>query len=194
MWLPPAQPPLPLSCPGHPHNQNHNHDDDYNERYDLEYLKVARPTRHPGTPTTSLTPPSFIPCDTSTFLTPLWHRGENLTRNSFARATVSCSSGCSRRILEYRHRAPRACHCWYVAHSAESYPLACAADHKQNVLMPRYGFRLVTLMGEKENRPDVCQGIRQVPTPCSIALMIASVTLRYTSRFSVEVESMLEIV
>jgi hypothetical protein len=104
------------------------------------------------------------------------------------------SFGCSGRILEYRHRAARSCHCWYVAHSAESYPLACAADHKHNVLMPRYGFRLVTLMGEKENRPDVCQGIRHVPTPCSIALMIASVTLRYTSRFSVVVESMLDIV
>ena len=45
--------------------------------------------------------------------------------------------------------------------------------------MPRYGFLLVTLIGLKTLiLPDVCQGIRQFPTPCSIALTIASVTLR----------------
>ncbi len=72
--------------------------------------------------------------------------------------------------------------------------MACAALHRHSVLMPRYGFRLVTLIGLKAKRLLVCHGIFQLPTPCSIALMIASVTLRYTSRFSVAVESMLDIV
>jgi len=38
--------------------------------------------------------------------------------------------------------------------------------------MPLYGFLLVTLIGENANFPEVCQGIRQLLTPCSIALMI----------------------
>jgi hypothetical protein len=92
-----------LPSPGHPHNQNHNHDDDDNERDDLEYLKVARPTRHPGITAARLTPPSFIPRDTSTFLTPLWHRAGNLTSNSFACATVILILPVvPRRILEHR--------------------------------------------------------------------------------------------
>jgi hypothetical protein len=43
--------------------------------------------------------------------------------------------------------------------------------------MPLYGFLLVTLIGEKAKRSLVCQGIFQVPAPCSIALMIWAVTL-----------------
>jgi hypothetical protein len=35
---------------------------------------------------------------------------------------------------------------------------------------------LVTLIGEKANFPEVCHGIRQLLTPCSIALMIWDVT------------------
>src|SRR5262245_39932031 len=62
--------------------------------------------------------------------------------------------------------------------------------------MPRYGFLLTTLIGEKAKRPDVCHGMRHVPTPCSIAFTIASVTLRYPPRFSDAdaVWSMLDIV
>src|ERR1019366_5274692 len=59
--------------------------------------------------------------------------------------------------------------------------------------MPLYGFLLVTLMGEKAYRPEVCQGIDQFPTPCSIAVIIASVTVRYTSRFSVALLSEVDI-
>jgi hypothetical protein len=43
--------------------------------------------------------------------------------------------------------------------------------------MPRYGFLLVTLMGEKAKPPDVCQGTCQLLTPFPIALMIWAVTL-----------------
>src|SRR5947207_13107300 len=85
--------------------------------------------------------------------------------------------------------APRSCHCWYVPHSPRSYPFACAAAHRQTVLMPRYGFLLVTLTGEHANLPEVCQGIRHVLTPASIALMIWDVTRAYTSCFSVAVIS-----
>src|SRR5215467_5400626 len=42
-------------------------------------------------------------------------------------------------------------------------------------------------MGLKAWRPEVCQGMRQLPTPFSIALMIWDVTVSYTSRFSVAV-------
>ena len=59
--------------------------------------------------------------------------------------------------------------------------------------MPRYGFLLVALIGEKASRPDVCQGILQFPTPCSIALTIWDVTFAYTSGFSVEVFSFVDI-
>ena len=47
--------------------------------------------------------------------------------------------------------------------------------------MPLYGLRLMALMGDEANRPDVCQGIRQFPTPFSIAVMIWDVTRAYTS-------------
>src|ERR1700733_5844708 len=59
--------------------------------------------------------------------------------------------------------------------------------------MPRYAFLLVALIGDEANRPDVCQGILQFPTPCSIALMIWDVTFAYTSSFSVEVFSFVDI-
>jgi hypothetical protein len=49
--------------------------------------------------------------------------------------------------------------------------------------MPRYGFLLMALIGLKANFPEVCQGILQLLTPCSIAFTIESVTLRYTSSF-----------
>jgi hypothetical protein len=55
--------------------------------------------------------------------------------------------------------------------------------------MPRYAFLLVALIGDEASRPDVCHGIRQLPTPCSIALIIWDVTRAYTSSFSVEVFS-----
>jgi len=61
--------------------------------------------------------------------------------------------------------------------------LLSAAAHRQTVLMPRYGFLLVALTGDEENRPEVCQGIFQVPTPFSIAAMIWDVTFAYTSGF-----------
>ena len=61
------------------------------------------------------------------------------------------------------------------------------------MLIPLYAFLLVTLIGEKANLPDVCQGIRQEVTPCSIALTIWDVTLAYTSRLSVAVLSVLGI-
>jgi hypothetical protein len=43
--------------------------------------------------------------------------------------------------------------------------------------MPLYAFLLVTLIGEKANRPDVCQGMCQLLTPFSIALIIWAATL-----------------
>ena len=49
-------------------------------------------------------------------------------------------------------------------------------------------------MGEKAKRPLVCQGIRQLLTPCSIALTIWDVTRAYTSCFSVAVFSVPDIV
>src|SRR3984957_19222160 len=73
--------------------------------------------------------------------------------------------------------APRSCRCWYVAHSPRSQPLAWAAAQRHTVFIPRYGFLLTTLMGEKTNLPDVCQGMRHEPTPFSIAVMIWAVTL-----------------
>jgi hypothetical protein len=48
-------------------------------------------------------------------------------------------------------------------------------------------------MGDEAKRPDVCHGMRQFPTPCSIALMIWDVTRAYTSSFSVEVFSFVDI-
>src|ERR1700733_15315358 len=50
--------------------------------------------------------------------------------------------------------------------------------------MPRYAFLLVALIGDEANRPEVCHGIRQFPTPCSIALTIWDVTFAYTSGLS----------
>src|SRR5712692_9278597 len=47
--------------------------------------------------------------------------------------------------------------------------------------MPRYGFLLVTLIGENANLPEVCHGIRHLLTPASIALTIWDVTRLYTS-------------
>jgi hypothetical protein len=40
------------------------------------------------------------------------------------------------------------------------------------VLIPRYAFLLVILIGEFAYRPVVCQGMRQFPAPFSIAVMI----------------------
>ena len=59
--------------------------------------------------------------------------------------------------------------------------------------MPRYGFLLDTLIGLNTNRPEVCHGMRHVPAPCSIAVMIWSVTRAYTSRYSVAVLSEVDI-
>ena len=59
------------------------------------------------------------------------------------------------------------------------------------------GAELAALQGGMEAlnafRPVVCQGIRQFPTPFSIALMIWDVTVSYTSRFSVAVFSFVDI-
>src|SRR6266516_1142608 len=60
--------------------------------------------------------------------------------------------------------------------------------------MPRYGFLLVTLMGENANFPEVCHGMRQLLTPASIALTIWDVTREYTSCFSGAVFSFVDIV
>src|SRR5471030_1112924 len=59
--------------------------------------------------------------------------------------------------------------------------------------MPLYGLWLVTLTGEKANLPEVCQGIRQVLTPCSTAFTMESVTFWYTSCFSPAVFSCVDI-
>jgi len=59
--------------------------------------------------------------------------------------------------------------------------------------MPRYAFRLVALIGDEANRPEVCQGIFQFPTPCSIALIIWDVTFAYTSGRSTAVFSLVDI-
>ena len=60
--------------------------------------------------------------------------------------------------------------------------------------MPLYGFLVVTLIGENANFPEVCQGMRQLLTPASIALTIWDVTRWYTSCFSDAVFSLLDIV
>src|SRR5207248_3514519 len=89
--------------------------------------------------------------------------------------------------------APRSCHWAYVAHSPDSYPLLSAAAQRHTVLMPRYAFLLVALIGDAASLPDVCQGIFQLPTPCSIAWMIWDVTRAYTSGFWAEVFSSVDI-
>ena len=59
---------------------------------------------------------------------------------------------------------------------AQGRALACAAAQRQTVLIPLYGFLLVTLIGENANFPEVCHGICQLLTPASIALTIWDVT------------------
>jgi hypothetical protein len=51
----------------------------------------------------------------------------------------------------------------------------------------------MTLTGENANLPEVCHGIRQFPTPCSIALTIWDVTRWYTSCLGVMVLSCVDI-
>jgi hypothetical protein len=70
---------------------------------------------------------------------------------------------------------------------------ARAAGCPDTVTLPRYGFLLVTLIGEKAKFPEVCHGMRHELTPCSTALTIWDVTREYTSCFSVEWDSDIEV-
>src|SRR5665213_386815 len=60
------------------------------------------------------------------------------------------------------------------------------AAHSAMTLTPLYCASVAALMGIVTGTKPACQGMVQMPAPDSIAAMICSVTVRYTSNFDSE--------